>query len=206
MPADLRRDIRGAALIEAALVLPVLLIVVFAIADFALFLWQLNAAAKAVQLGAKRAIVSAPVASGPGLSAAESAAYWTGRQLGASCGPQADGRSACPVFSVTCTVRQRCTCSDAGCGFSLVEANLVPILRAMRVALPQLRADQIEVSYATNYLGYVGRPIPVPVDVTVRLLDMRYDLLFLGGLGVRSFPITALVTMPGENMRPDGPE
>ncbi len=201
MPAKIRSNQDGAALIEAALILPVLLVVVFGMADLALFLWQLNSAGKAVQLGARKAVVSEPVARGAGLTQGESAGYWNGMTLGESCAPRPDGSSACPVFRVTCSIKLRCVCETGRCDFALAEERFAPIESAMRAVLPQLRADQIELTYATNHLGYVGRPIPVAVDVTVRITEMRYELLFLGGLIGRFLPIRAAVTLPGENMR-----
>ena len=115
MRTKLSGDTSGAALIEAALVLPVLLVLVFGVADLALFLWQLNSAHKAVHLGARHAIVSDPVAAGAGLTASESSTYWNGLPLGARCAPERDGRSICPVFVVECSVRNKCTCKGVGC-------------------------------------------------------------------------------------------
>jgi len=194
----------GAALVEAALVLPVLLIVVFAMADMALFLWQRNAALKAVQLGVRRAIVADAVAAGPGLTRLESAGYWNDLPLGRRCAAGDDRISPCPSFAVSCTVRGRCTCPGfARCGFTLVEARLRPVAEAMRAVLPDLRTDQIEVSYETNGLGYVGRPVPVPVNVTVRLVGLRYDLLFLKQALGPSLAIAAAATMPSEDLSDD---
>ncbi|AMJ62710.1 TadE/TadG family type IV pilus assembly protein [Bosea sp. PAMC 26642] len=191
-------------MIEAALVLPVLLVLIFGAADLALFLWQQNSAQKAVQLGARKAIVSMPVADGPGLTPAESTAYWNDLPLGQRCAPERDRKSICPIFTVTCSIRERCICPGfVRCNFLLVDARLAPIREAMRAILPQLRADQIEVSYAMNYLGYVGRPVPVPVNVQVKILDLRYDFLFLGNLLGSSLAIGASATMPSENMSTD---
>lgn len=194
----------GAALIEAALVLPVLLILVFGVADLALFLWQRNSAHKAVFLGARKAIVSASVAAGPGLTRADSANYWHDLPLGQRCATDGDRTGPCPVFVVSCTVRGQCVCPGFGrCNYTFVEARLTPIFAAMRAILPQLRADQIEISYATNGLGYVGRPVPVPVNVTVKIVDLRYDLLFLDGILGSSLAINASATLLGENMSDD---
>lgn len=204
MKADRWSDENGAALIEAALVLPVLLIVVFAMADVALFLWQRNAALKAVHLGARRAIVSDALAAGPGLTRLESASYWNDLPLGRKCAADDDRTSACPTFAVSCTVRGRCACPGFGrCDYNFVDARLTPIAEAMRAALPGLRPDQIEVSYATNALGYVGRPVPVPVNVTVRLVGLRYDLLFLTQVFGPSLSIDASATLPGEDLSDD---
>ena len=202
----IRRDLddSGAALVEAALVLPVLLVLVFGIADFALYLWQLNSAQKAVHLGVRAAIVSAPVAIGAGLTPAESATYWNGLPMGASCAPDAGGRSVCPVFSVRCSMHDRCTCTgQSGCDFTFAEARTAPVIGAMRAVLPNLKSDQVRVTYTMNYLGYVGRPIPVPVDVTVEIIGFRYEPLFLAALLGPSLAIRASATLPGENLGTD---
>jgi hypothetical protein len=199
---SLASDTQGAALIEAALVLPVLLVVVFGMADLALFLWQTNSAHKAVQLGARQAIVSPSVAVGAGLTSAESQTYWFGLPLGDRCAPAANGRSICPVFTVTCSVTAGCVCDGPSCKFTFSETRLSPILEAMRAALPRLRPEQVEISYSTNYLGYVGQPVPVPVDVSVRITNLRYDLMFLGDKLGPSIPITASAVFPSEHMRP----
>ena len=201
MKGKLARDIEGAALIEAALILPVLLILVFGMADLALYLWQLNSAHKSVQLGVRRAIVSDSVAVGAGLTESESSTYWNGLPLGQRCGPSADGRSVCPVFKVTCNFANGCVCEGATCRFSFSETRLRPILAAMRATLPRLKPEQIEISYATNYLGYVGRPVPVPVDVGIKIVNLRYDFLFLGNTLGPSMSLAASAVFPSENMR-----
>ena len=202
MPDNLASDTKGAALIEATLVLPVLLIVMFGMADLALFLWQTNSAQKAVQLGTRQAIVSPSVAIGAGLTPVESEAYWYGLPLGQRCAPSAaNGNSVCPVFNVTCSVITGCICEGPSCKFSFSETRLLPILAAMRAALPGLRPEQVEISYATNYLGYVGQQVPVPVDVGVKIINLRYDLMFLGDKFGPSIPITASAIFPSEHMR-----
>lgn len=194
------RDARGSALVEAALVLPVFFLLIFGTIDFALFMWQWNAANKAVQLGARKAIVSDSVAAGAGLTLPESMAYWNGLPLGAGCAPDDVGRSACPVFVVQCNAAAGCRCPDSNCDFVLARASLAPIITAMRAALSTLQAEDLEVKYAMNYLGYVGRPVPVPVDVTVSIVNMKYDLLFLNVLLGPSIPIRASATLPSEDL------
>lgn len=200
MPASLRSNTDGAALIEAALVLPFVLIIVFAMSDFGIFLWQLNSAQKAVQLGVRKAIVSEPVAAGPGLSPSESVSYWNDLPLGTPCAP-INGRSVCPEFSVTCAVSTGCICEKAACSFRIDQARIDPILYAMQAVLPQLKPEQLSFTYATNNLGYVGRPLPVPINITVKIVGLNYDLLFLGNVLTSSIPIPASMTLPSEHLR-----
>lgn len=188
----------GAALIEAALVLPVLVLLVFGAAEVSLYLWNAELAEKAVQLGLRRAVVSDAVARGPGLDPAESGDYWDGLAPGLHCAP-AD-RSPCPQFSVTCGLTGPCTCRGNACRFTPVQARGAPILAAMRAVLPGIGPANVEITYTTNGLGYVGRPVPVPVDVTLRLVGYGYTPLFLGSLFGASMPLRAAATLPSEGL------
>ncbi len=62
--ARLARDEDGGPLVEVAIILPILILFLFGGVDFMNALYQWNAAAKAVQIGARIAAVSDPIASG----------------------------------------------------------------------------------------------------------------------------------------------
>lgn len=198
------RDTEGAALIEAALVLPLLLLLLFALVDLSLYAWQLNLAHKAAQLGVRRAVVSDAVAVGPGLTPRESTTYWfdlpPGLRCGEAGGGEAGGAGPCPAFAVRCGLGRACTCPVGRCGFAFSLANLAPILAAMRAVLPRLEAENVEITYATNGLGYVGRPPPVPVDVTVRLVGLRFEGLAPGGVLGAAPRLEAQATLPSEGL------
>lgn len=200
MPSDFRRRTEGAALVEAALVLPILLLLVFGAIDLSLYFWQSNLAAKAAQLGVRKATISASVAAGPGLTRPESTTYWDELTAGARCAPDPVGRSPCPSFSVRCGGTTDCVCTDGVCPYRFERARLQPIYEAMRAVLPQLRPEQVEIGYATNGGGYVGRPVPVPVDVTVRIVGLAYEFWLVGPLAGWSPPIRASATLPGEDL------
>ncbi len=192
------RDESGAALIEAALILPVLLLLVFAVVEISLYLWNAELAAKAVQLGLRRAIVADAVAWGPGLDPGESAGYWDGLTPGLRCAP-ADG-SPCPRFTVTCSLSGPCACRGDACRFTPVPAHGAPILAAMRAVLPGIGPGNVEITYATNGLGYVGRPAPVPVDVTLRLVGYDYTPCSSGACSEGRIPLRAAATLPSEGL------
>ena len=198
MRTDAARNEDGAALVEAALILPILLLLVFGLMEISLYFWNANLAAKAVQLGVRRAIVSDAVAVGPGLDAAEGEHYWDGLPPGQRCFPAGPGPSPCPEFSVACDVSAGCRCEGGNCRFTYATARLAPILAAMRAVLPDLRPDNIRIAYATNGLGYVGRPLPVPVDVTVSLVGLRYETILLGDLLGPFLPLHASARLPSE--------
>ncbi len=200
MPGDLLHDEGGAALVEAALVLPILLLLVFGILEISFYFWTSSLASKAVQLGVRRAILSDAVAIGPGLDRAESTTYWDGRPPGTSCSPAPDGTSACPRFSVACGAASGCQCTGDACRFGFSARRLTPILKAMQAVMPDLTAGNIEVTYTTNGFGYVTRPVPVPVNVQVRLVDMSYKPLFLRDLLGASLMLRASAQLPSEGL------
>lgn len=198
MARDVARDEDGAALVEAALVLPVLLLLVLALADLSLYFWNAGLASKAVDLGLRRAIVSLPVAAGPGLDRADGAAYWNGLEPGARCRPGDD--DPCPRFAVACSRVAGCDCTGTACRFAFAPERLAPILAAMRAVMPAIGPDNVRLRYATDGRGYVGRPPPVPVSVGLDLVGLAYEPAFTGGLFGARLPLRASAVLPGESL------
>src|SRR5258707_6845641 len=99
------RDNNGAVLVEATIMMTIMFVFVLGSVDFLFAFYQWNAAAKAVQVGARIAAVSDPVATGlNGLSSGV---------VGASLRPG----SAMPSFTVTCDGgTATCTCEGACTG------------------------------------------------------------------------------------------
>lgn len=200
MPNECLRREDGAALVEAALVMPILLMLVLGLVDLGLYFWNANLAAKAVQLGVRRAIVSDSVAVGPGLDRDASETYWHGLPPGLLCFPTPTTASACPTFDVSCDVGAGCRCAGGGCPYTFSVQRMQTILGAMQAVMPALRADNVRISYATNGLGYVGRPVPVSADVTVTLIGMHYRPLFLADVLGAWLPLRASAQLPGESL------
>src|SRR5262249_54461543 len=103
LAANFCRDQRGAVIVEVTIVLTFVFVLVLGGIEFLLLFYQWNAAAKAVQVGARLAAVSDPVAAGlNGLSAAVVTA--------AAVPPGA----AMPNFAITCDGRTAtCQCTPA---------------------------------------------------------------------------------------------
>src|SRR5262249_47168525 len=96
------RDQHGAVMVEVTIMLSITLVLVFGAVDFLLLFYQWNAAAKAVQIGARLAAVSDPVASG--LNRLSQAVVSASVPAGA----------AMPNFVVTCDGNAAaCTCKGA---------------------------------------------------------------------------------------------
>lgn len=179
------RDQSGVVFAEFAILLPIVVIVVCGSIDFLYAFYQLNAAAKAAEIGARIAAVSDPVASG--LNNLSNEAVLNG----------AEPRAPMPAFTVTCR-DQTCicagTCGDmtenpfnpaamdrivygrvgAACG-SVASSHAT----GMCDVLPSITPANVVIVYTQDGLGYAGRPGgPVPT-ITVSLRNMQFHFFFL---------------------------
>jgi Flp pilus assembly protein TadG len=174
----LLRDESGGPLVEATVLIPILFVFILGAVDFLYAFSQWTAAAKAVEVGARLAAVSDPVASGLiNMSSAQQTGLTTG--------------SAVPPFQITCTSggcsvgsysatamntilygRGSASCTDAT---SYYNAGMCDIF-------PRITAANVQIVYSQTGLGYVDRPDgPVPT-ITVSLQNMTYQFFFLNGL------------------------
>ncbi len=187
------RDERGGAAVEFAVVALLLFVLTFGIIDFGLMLWQWNMADKATQIGVRTAVVSSFVA--PGLATFPATPV---SDPGTPCTDPTTGvaNADCSFATVTCT--------SSGCsafGFSADAFNR--IVTAMQQVDPFIAAENVQIRYAANGLGFVGRPGGLPVTVTVRLIGMTFQVIvvdaLLGTPGTLAMPgFTA--TLIGEDM------
>jgi Flp pilus assembly pilin Flp len=206
------RDDNGAVLVEATIMMTIMFVLVLGSVDFLFVFYQWNAAAKAVQVGARIAAVSDPVATGlNGLS---------GAVVSASLRPG----SAMPPFTVTCDGgTATCTC-DGGCtgvsGYSATAMDTIVFGRGslacgdaissytagMCDIFDRITPANVRIVYtqpaAPAGLGYVGRPGgPVPT-IRVSLQNMPFRFFFLRALlGFRDILIPEVpTTMTGEDL------
>ena len=197
-------DQRGAVLVETTIMLGILFIFVLGCIDFLNALYQWNAAAKAVQVGARIAAVSTPVA--------QDFTDITGLEGGADAGTFPP-----PSFTTR-------TCSGAGSGsctggatYDLAAMNRIVFGRVggtsctgatssyeigMCDAFPRVTRANVRVSYIYSGLGFAGRPGgPVPT-ITVSLQNIPFQFFFLGGLmgfaNINIPPLTTTIT--GEDL------
>ena len=171
MSLSIRHDHTGAVFTEFAILLPIVVLVVCGSIDFLYAFYQLNAAAKATEVGARIASVSDPVASG--LNDLPDEAVLNGEQP----------RGPLPSFTVTCS-DGRCSCAGTCTGMidnpstrrpwiasCMVKAphpaaRPKPLTRsACAISFRRLRSANVVIVYAQTGLGYAGRPGgPVPTD------------------------------------------
>jgi Flp pilus assembly protein TadG len=210
---QLARNQDGSVMVEAAVMIPIIFVFVLGSIDFLFAFYQWNAASKAVQLGARIAAVSDPVAQGLNdLSANVVGTYGE------------PGDQTMPAFTVICSGNaSNCTCTGTCTGLTssppLVQAALERIVygrgnngtcnapsriyfAGMCNMFPGLQPANVMVVYtspgnASGGLGYVGRPDgPVPI-VQVSLQGLNFTFYFLGSLlGFNQIPIGPSATSP----------
>lgn len=174
---------------EAALVLPIFLTLALGSVDSLYAFYQYTAAAKAVEVGARLAAVSDPVASG--LNSIPTAVLSSSVLTG----------DAMPAFQVTCDgATSSCTCTSGTCtGMGSYSATAMNTLVSGRGSsacndatsyyyagmcdiLSQITAAKVKVVYTQTGLGYAGRVSgPVPT-ITVSLQGLSYQFFFLSAL------------------------
>jgi TadE-like protein len=209
------RDQHGAVMVEVTIVLSVTLILVFGAIDFLLLFYQWNAAAKAVQVGARLAAVSDPVASG--LNRLSQAV------VSASVPPGA----AMPNFVVTCDGRAAtCTCNGVNAcvgikGYDAAAMNTIVFGRGssscsdaksgdgvgMCDIFPRITPANVKIVYAQTGLGYAGRPGGPMPTVIVSLQNLPFQFFFLRGLmGFHDLQIPAsTVSLTAEDLSSRAP-
>jgi hypothetical protein len=208
------RDQQGSVIVEVTVMLSITLVLVLGAIDFLLLFHQWNAAAKSVQIGARLAAVSDPVASG--LNSLSQAV------VSASVPPGA----AMPNFVVTCDGRTAtCTCNGNACrgmkGYDGAAMNTIVFGRGssscsdaksadvagMCDIFPRITPANVKIVYAQTGLGYAGRPGGPMPTITVSLQNLPFQFFFLRGLmGFHDFQIPAsTVSLSAEDLSSRAP-
>jgi hypothetical protein len=206
------RDNNGGVLVEATIMVTIMFVFVLGSIDFLFAFYQWNAATKAVQVGARLAAVSDPVAKGlNGLSSGV---------ISASLRPA----SAMPSFTVTCDGgTATCTCRGACKGVGGYNATAMQTIvfgrgstacgdaRSFYTAgmcdiFQRITPANVRIIYtqpaAPTGLGYAGRPgAPVPT-IRISLQNIPFRFFFLGDLlGFRNIQIPdSATTMTAEDL------
>jgi Flp pilus assembly protein TadG len=190
----LARDRAGSVLVETTVLIPIVFVFLLGAVDFLMAFYQWNLATKAVQVGARIAVVSDPVADS--LSAISTDALAT-----------VAAGDPMPSFNVTCNgATAACTCTGACTGmgsFSWAAMNKIVCgrdntsttecsystqcratsnyFRGMCDIFPGITAANVIISYTQTGLGFAGRgggPVPT---VTVSLQNLPFQFFFLNG-------------------------
>ena len=197
----------GATMVEMAIAMTLLLTVTLGFVDFGFAFYQWNAATKAVQVGARLASISDPVA-----SAVTTAAPTT--TPGAPVVAGAYGPFVCSYTGTTgsCTNSGNFSAAAFSRIFRGDTANTnddaCPSLAAnqrpgMCHFFPGLQRSNVVVTDTATGLGYqtrLGGPVPT---ITVSLQNVNFQFFFLGGLlGFGNFNMPSMLsTVTGEDLK-----
>lgn len=166
---------------EFTLLLPLLMFLIFGTVDAGRFMWTVNRAEKATQMGVRYAITTDMVADG--LSS------YVFTQSGLA---QGDPIPTSAFVGVTCN-SIGCTNKGAGPipGHSATAFN--NLVNRMRLFMPEIRPQNVVVEYDNSGIGYAGDPNAPDVAalVTVRLTGMNFNPIttyaFFGPVPLPSF-------------------
>ena len=187
MSRTLRLDRSGSTAAEFALVLPLLLAFIFAIIDGGRFLWETNRAEKAAQMGARLAVVTAPVSSG-----------LVGQDyIGVSGLTQGDIIPASALSDMTCT-RSSCSCSGA-CPANAATADpnaFDRIVARMQAIKQDIQPADVTVIYKGSGLGYAGNPYGMDISpiVTIEVAGAQFTPITTMIFGAPSFALPTIRT------------
>jgi len=137
---------QGAAMVEMAIIIGLFLAMVFAIIEFSIVLLKWGRAAESTRAGVRFAIVNTPVCELSG--------------PGAVCLLDCEGGGAK-------TVTRQCTTPGVDC---------TELLAEMKRKLPDIEAENINVTYACSNAGNPENPTNIPV-VTVELTNLQHSLI-----------------------------
>ena len=203
---QLRDDTDGAAFLEFTVFAMFFFSLLFGIVEFTLAYYQWNAGTKAVQLGARLAAVSSPVATELAVASWDLAGYEPGEIVAiedgftivcsgatAECNGDPDAYDAAAMNTLVFG-RGNETCAEA---FEAAVSNF-----GMCHLFSRVKPENVVVTYTYTGLGYAGRPGgPVPT-IRVELVDLPLQFFFFDGLlGLNDYDIPGLAsTVTGEDL------
>lgn len=177
------RDERGAGAAEFALILPVFLLFLLGIIDVGRYMWAVNEAEKATQIGARWAVATDLIPYGlTDYSFVIDGGITQGLPVPSTSfsGIHCEGSGndvACNCINGTCPPNFDPTPGDLG------QAAFDMLVARMRSIYPRLSADDVQVDYLHSGLGFAGDPNGADVAplIQVSLLNQRFPLFFMLG-------------------------
>jgi len=173
------------------MVLPLLLIFLLGIVDAGRWLWTLNRAEKAAQMGARFAVVAEPVTS------AINSSY-----LGVDGLTQGDAIPSSEFGTISCT-DSSCTCVTTPCpAGTFTQQNFRNIVDRMRLFMPQIQYSNVTVDYSSSGLGYAGDPNGADLSplVTIKLNGLQFTPVTSFLFVTMAVP-TATTSLTAEDLR-----
>lgn len=184
------RNNEAVSLTEGLIVFPIMVLAIAAMIEFTYGMNQWSQAAKALQMGARKAAVSCPItgdfdtifASDPNLG-------------GQIIQPDSNNISTCGAGAGACDVPrlEQLVCGpDRDCAQTEANSNW----QGMVVYFSRITPANVRVTYEQTGLGYHGRPAGPVVTVRLELRNATFDLPIIGvllgftNITVPSFPVT----------------
>ena len=145
---NLINDRSAASAVEFALLLPLLLVLLFGIIDGGRWMWSINRAEKAAQMGARMAVVTNPIS--PGIAAS---------YLGVDGLTQGDLIPSTSFGKVRCT-SSGCACATTPCPAlgTADTAAFDSLVARMQNFSPELTSANVAIEYSASGLGFAGNP------------------------------------------------
>ena len=169
------KDQRAATAAEFGMVLPLALIFMLGMIDVGRFMWTVNRAEKATQMGTRFAVVTTPVPSGlVGYNFAPTIA------VGETIPESAYGTMSCGVLPPP-VVEETCSCAAGGAtcpwGTAKTPGQFNLVYGRMKAMLPELERQHVKIDYAPSGLGYAGDPTGPDIYpvVTIRIQDFKFQ-------------------------------
>lgn len=198
---SLLRDRRGASAAEFALVLPLFLILLLGIVDAGRLMYELNLVKKATQVGARVAVVTAPV--DPNLSTFSA----VGHDPGSGTLTQGDIVPASTLGQIDCD-DSTCTCDNGAgnCpwtpGYDGTAFNVV--VNRMSAHYSAIGSDDVTISYLGSGLGFAGDPTGPDISPTVEVTVSGIEFTPITSLLFATFTLPDVRTsMTGEDQAGD---
>jgi hypothetical protein len=208
------REETGSVLVEVTVVMTIMFVFLLGSVEFLFVFYQWNAAAKAVQIGARIAAVSDPVASGLNALSTTIVGYiLPGDNM--------------PNFIITCDgSTQSCACNGSGACFgplaySQAAMNTIIFGRGSSSCIDatsfystgmcdifsRITAANVVIVYAQTGLGFAGRPGGPAPTITVSIKNIPLQFFFLSGLiGIDRIQLPPLTTsMTAEDLSSRAP-
>jgi TadE-like protein len=182
------RDEDGGPAAEFALVLPIALLFLFGIIDVGRYMWSINQAEKATQMGARYAVATNPVATGlAGYDFATQCGVPGGNEITQQQFPGIDCTGAGTALAPTtsCALRAASTCSTAIPTTSGTAGNdaFRLLFQRMSAMKPDITPANVRISYAYSGIGYAGKPGAGNMDVSPLVIVQLRNLPFTPTLG-----------------------
>lgn len=197
-PRAFLRDDRGASAVEFALVLPLMLLFLFGIIDVGRFAWQINEVGKAVQVGARRAVVTDLI---PNSLSTYSYAISGGVPQGTVVPPAKFPGITCTGTSaaVTCSWKGTAPAGYPANNAAKMLTTFKALVDRMKQIDPDIAYTNVRVDYDYSGLGFAGDPngpdVAPLTKITVRNLQFKPLTTFLFGASITLPDISYSLTM-----------